>query len=230
MTMVWDQNIKTSTSFLSGKSPSTGSVAVEVKTLDSEYPHGEFEAILSKPTTDRDMEIVAAKAFDPLPDHITIDVDHALKTSGVVGSGTPYYDGDMLMVKGRFASTALGQDVRALVAERHIRTMSVAFRGAEKEAKDGVTTITKAELINAAFVAVPANRDALILSSKAGRVLSSRNEDTVRQVITMLSDLLSQMAAEETAEGDTAKTLSEDDDLEQLRLRARLLRLRAQTT
>lgn len=147
----------------------TGSIAVEVKALDdSEYPHGEFVAVLSTPTTDRDMEIVAAKAFDPLPDHITIDVDHALKTSGVCGSGTPYYEGDTLMVKGRFASTPLGQEVRSLVAEGHIRTMSVAFRKAEKDAKDGVTTITKAELLNAAFVAVPANPDALVLSSKAG--------------------------------------------------------------
>lgn len=145
-----------------------GWVDVDVKAVNSKYPHGEFVAVLSKPTTDRDNEVVAAKAFEPLPDHITIDVDHALKTAGVVGSGEPYYDGDTLMVKGRFASTPLAQEVRALVTEGHIRTMSVAFRQAEKEeAKDGVTVIKKAELLNAAFVAIPANRDAVVLSAKA---------------------------------------------------------------
>jgi HK97 family phage prohead protease len=161
-----------------------GRLNVEVKSVDdSEYPHGEFVAILSKPTTDRDNEVVAAKAFDPLPDHITIDIDHALKTAGVVGSGTPYYDGDTLMVKGRFASTALGQEVRALVAEGHIRTMSVAFRKAQKEAKDGATVITKAELLNAAFVAVPANPEALVLSSKAGARHSKTDRDHIAAIV-----------------------------------------------
>jgi HK97 family phage prohead protease len=207
-------------------------ITVDVKALSGgAYPHGEFVAVLSKPTTDRDNEIVAAKAFDPLPDHITIDVDHALKTSGVVGSGVPYYDGDTLMVKGRFASTALGQEIRALVSEDHIRTMSVAFRGAEKEAKDGVTTITKAELLNAAFVAIPANRDAVVLSSKAGARHSTTDREHLEALGAALVGLGWQCpvcaAGDSEPPDDTKKTATDPGD-DELRLRASMLRLWAE--
>jgi hypothetical protein len=137
-----------------------------VKDLDSTAPTGEFEVILSAPTLDRDNEIIDGHAFDPLPDHITFDVDHGMTTSTTVGSGQPYYDGDTLKVKGAFSSIPRAQEVRALVAEGHIRTTSVAYMGARTELKDGVRHIVKAELLNGAFVAVPSNRQAVVLGAK----------------------------------------------------------------
>jgi hypothetical protein len=87
-------------------------------------PSGEFEAILSVPTVDRDGEVVDAKAFEPLPDYIPIDIDHGMSVESTVGSGTPFYDGDVLKFRGSFASTPLGQQVRSLVVEGHVRKMS----------------------------------------------------------------------------------------------------------
>ena len=57
--------------------------------------------------------------------------------------------------------------MRTLVEEGHIRTTSVAFMDARREQKDGVAHITKAELLNGAFVPIPSNREALVLTAKA---------------------------------------------------------------
>lgn len=142
-------------------------LSAEVKAVDSSNPNGEFEVILSAPTLDRDGEVIDARAFEPLPDHITFDIDHGMSVSTTVGSGVPSYDGDLLKVNGTWASIPLGQTVRTLVDEGHIRTTSVAFMGAKREVKDGVAHIVKGELLNGAFVAVPSNRQALVLASKS---------------------------------------------------------------
>lgn len=138
-----------------------------VKAADGDDPNGSFEVILSAPTLDRDGEVIDARVFEPLPDHVTFDIDHGMSTATTVGSGIPYYDGDVLKVKGTFSSIPRAQEVRTLVAEGHIRTTSVAFMDAEREQKDGVTHITRAELLNGAFVPIPSNREAVVLSAKA---------------------------------------------------------------
>jgi hypothetical protein len=145
-----------------------GKVDVTVKAVaDSKDPNGEFEAILSAPTMDRDGEVVDAKAFEPLPDRIPIDIDHGMSVRTTVGSGKPFYDGDLLRIRGAFASTPLGQEVRTLVTEGHITKMSVAFMDPKSEVKDGVPHVTSGELLNAAIVAIPSNREAAITAAKA---------------------------------------------------------------
>jgi hypothetical protein len=129
-------------------------------------PNGEFDVILSAPTLDRDGEVIDANAFEPLPDHITFDIDHGMSTATTVGSGVPFYDGGKLRVRGTYSSIPRAQEVRTLVREGHIRTTSVAFIAAKREHKDGVTHIVKAEVLNGAFVAIPSNRESVVLSSK----------------------------------------------------------------
>ena len=145
-----------------------GAVTVDLKALDPDDPAGQFEAILSAPTVDRDGEVIDARAFEPLPEHITIDVDHGMSTGTTVGSGTPYYDGDLLMFRGTFSTLPRAQEVRTLVTEGHIRKMSVAFMNADRtvDEDDGKTHITRAELLNAAIVPIPSNREASILTAK----------------------------------------------------------------
>lgn len=139
----------------------------EVKSVEGDHPNGEFDVILSAPTLDRDGEIIDAKVFEPLPEHITFDIDHGMSTATTVGSGTPYYEGDVLRVKGTFSSIPRAQEVRTLIREGHIRTTSVAFMGAVREEKDGTPHVVKAELLNGAFVAIPSNREAVVLSAKS---------------------------------------------------------------
>lgn len=139
----------------------------QVKAVDSEDPNGEFEVVLSAPTLDRDGEVIDAKAFEPLPPHITFDIDHGMSVATTVGSGVPTYDGDLLKVRGTYSSIGRAQEVRTLVKEGHIRTTSVAFMGAKREVKDGVPHVVKAELLNGAFVPIPSNREAAVLVAKA---------------------------------------------------------------
>lgn len=143
---------------------------------------GEFEAVLSIPTKDRDGEIIDARAFDPLPEYIPIDVDHGMSVTSTVGSGTPYYDGDVLRFTGKFASTQLGQEVRTLVMEGHVRKMSVAFMSAMRaEDEDGTTHVVSAELLNAAIVAIPSNREADILAAKAFDLKANKGQ-SIQQI------------------------------------------------
>lgn len=140
----------------------------EVKAVEGDdSPNGAFDVILSAPTLDRDGEVIDAKVFEPLPDHITFDIDHGMSTATTVGSGTPFYDGDVLRVKGTYSSIPRAQEVRTLVREGHIRTTSVAFMSAKREEKDGVQHIVHAELLNGAFVPIPSNRESVVLSAKA---------------------------------------------------------------
>lgn len=134
---------------------------------DESVDNGTFEVILSTPTADRDGEEVKAEEWKtPLPDHITFDIDHGMSVATTVGSGTPEIDADgKMVVKGRWASTPLAQQTRALVNEGHIKTTSVAFLRLPGDAKahGGASR----ELLNGAFVAVPANAEALVLNSKS---------------------------------------------------------------
>jgi hypothetical protein len=141
----------------------------EVKSVEDADgdPNGEFDVILSAPTLDRDGEVVDSKIFEPLPDHITFDIDHGMSVATTVGSGKPFYDGGKLRVKGTYSSIPFAQNVRTLVKEGHIRTASVAFMGAVREEKGGVPHIVSAELLNGAFVPIPSNREAVVLTAKA---------------------------------------------------------------
>ena len=64
--------------------------------------------------------------------------------------------------------------MRTLVGEKHVRTVSVAFMSAPSTAKGAPKGAKVRELLNGAFVAVPSNREALVLSSK-GMKAGARN-------------------------------------------------------
>lgn len=134
---------------------------------DDAFP-GSFEVILSAPTKDRDGDTLLPEDWkQPLPDHITFDTDHGMSVASTVGSGKPeLLDDGRLKVNGTYSSLPRAQEARTLVKEGHIRTTSVAFMSEKAEQKDG-TTKTVRELLNGAFVAIPSNREALVLSSKS---------------------------------------------------------------
>lgn len=139
-----------------------------ITNTDDAFP-GSFEVVLSAPTKDRDGDTLLPEDWKtPLPDHITFDSDHGMTVEKTVGSGTPTIDPATgnLIVRGTYSSLPRAQEVRTLVNEGHIRTTSVAFMSEKSQQKDG-TSKTVRELLNGAFVAIPSNREALILSSKS---------------------------------------------------------------
>lgn len=136
----------------------------EVKAIDGTHPDGEFEAILSIPTVDRDGEVIDALAFEPLPAEIPIHKFHDF--SSPVAIAVPYYDGEVLKAKGTFDPDPDSQSIRSKVG-RSIRFMSVGFMAASRAEVDGVPHISKAELLEASFVSIPSNREAAVLAVKA---------------------------------------------------------------
>lgn len=141
--------------------------AATVETVESENPNGEFDVILSTNALDRDGEHLNPEEWkQPLPEHITFDSDHGMSVDTTVGSGRPFInDQGQLQVRGTFASTPHAQNVRTLVNEGHIRAVSVAFM--ETKSKGQKDAAPSRELLNGAFVAVPANPEAVVLGSKS---------------------------------------------------------------
>lgn len=175
----------------------------------------EFLVVISDSTLDRDGEIVDPGAFEPLPAKVNADIDHHMSVRNTVGSGRPYYEDDRLIVRGRFASTALGQETRTLVKEGHIDTTSIAFTKARREDDDdGVPHITSGELLNFAFVSIPANPNATVLAAKsAGEPLYTLDE--AREVLAGDGGKSSlerdESSDNDDAGGDTAESGDQDD-------------------
>jgi hypothetical protein len=127
--------------------------------------NGEFDLVLSNATIDREGESIPAGSWvQPLPATIPINANHSADVSDIVGSGVPWIDSaGNLRVRGAFASTPLGQKIRTLVNEGHLRSVSVEMLR-RKDANSGVVVN---ELVGGAFVNIPANPTAVVLASKA---------------------------------------------------------------
>lgn len=164
---------------------------------DEGSPNGSFHIILSTAAKDRDGEQLQPGEWEqPLPGHITMDMDHGMSVATTVGSGVPTLEDGQLHVRGTYASIPRAQEVRALVGEGHIKTTSVAFlRKTTSDAKGAKTT--RRELLNGAFVAVPANPEALVLASKAAAAAKEgrRNSATDHASIQGIHDYASALGA-----------------------------------
>lgn len=161
--------------------------AIVTPVEDSKSKHGEFDVILSTSDLDRDGdELYADEWKTPLPDKITFDSDHGMSVATCVGSGRPFINDDgQLQVRGTFASTPHGQSVRTLINEGHVGSVSVAFRNLPKTSKDAKP---QRELLNGAFVVVPANPKAVVLSSKAVKDGANWRNDTMAAISDMFDN------------------------------------------
>lgn len=137
----------------------------EVKAAASEHPNGEFEIVMSTDSVDRDGEIIVKGAFDPLPASIPLHAFHDFTRP--IGRVVPGYDAaGRLVGRGFFGSDEESQRMRAKVTDGLIGHTSVGFMAAQREQKDGVPHVTRAELLEVSLVSVPSNRDAAVLMAK----------------------------------------------------------------
>lgn len=191
----------------------TKSVEAQVSAVQSDNPNGEFDVILSTEALDRDGEKLYLDEWkQPLPDRITFDSDHGMSVATTVGSGVPSIEDGVLRVRGTFASTEHAQNVRTLVTEGHITKTSVAFRSA-KNTKDG--TVVR-ELLNGAFVAIPANDEAVVLSAKAAKADVS-HQQSIHDAAVALGAMCGAVKAADAVE---VKVLLDDEMIDPLRVLA----------
>lgn len=170
---------------------------------DDSFP-GEFEVILSAPTKDRDGDTLLSDDWKlPLPDHITFDQDHGMSVASTVGSGVPTIDPETgnLIVRGTYSSLDRAQEVRTLVNEGHIKTTSVAFMTEKQATKDGKSRNVR-ELLNGAFVAIPSNREALVMTSKAATAKAgARNSASDMETLQQIHDSAASLGADCSSSG-----------------------------
>lgn len=188
--------------------------AIEPGDDDETSPTGSFHIILSAPTKDRDGETLLPDEWKtPLPPYITMDRDHEMSVAGTVGSGVPTIEADgALHVRGTYSSLPMAQDVRTLVREKHIRQTSVAFMRESAVGADGKKKVSR-ELLNGAFVAVPANPDALVLSSKAaGLKVGRRNSGEDASKIQAIHDSAAALGADCAAGKAAARKDADTED------------------
>jgi hypothetical protein len=141
---------------------------LEVKSVNADA--GTWTAIASAPTIDRDDEVLEARCFEPLPQR-PVPVRSRHFGGEQVGSGRPRYDGDVLLLDGRFASTPKAQEVRTLVTEGHLTSMSVVFLPITDRQVDGRRHIVTAELLAVDWAEIPSNRDSRVLVARSVRSL-----------------------------------------------------------
>lgn len=172
---------------------------------------GTFEAILSAPTKDRDGDTLLPDEWKmPLPDKITVDIDHDMSVRGTIGSAKPWIDEKgNLRISGTFARTPLAQEVRTLMADGHIDRTSVAFMSEPSTTKDG-KTIKVRELLNAAVVAIPSNREAAILEVR-GLKAGARNSASDAEKIQGIHDSASALGADCGMKSFTRKDADTED-------------------
>jgi len=159
-----------------------------ITNTDDAFP-GSFDVVLSAQTLDRDDETLLQKDWKtPLPEWITFDSDHGMSVATTVGSGEPTFnDAGDIVVSGTYSSLQRAQDVRTLVNEKHIRTVSVAFMSEPSTEKGAPKGAKVRELLNGAFVAIPSNREALVLSSK-GMKAGARNSASDMEHVQAMHD------------------------------------------
>lgn len=135
--------------------------ALNVKAIQGE---GTFEVVATTEGVDRDGEVILVNGWDftnfqknPV---LLISHDWRSLPVGAVTEIVPDYNAKKIIMRGVFANTPAGQELRKLYDDGIMRTVSVGFIAKERNGN----TISKAELLELSFVSVPSNPDAISLS------------------------------------------------------------------
>lgn len=128
-----------------------------------------FRVVASTEATDRSGEIIRLNGWDwsNYMKNPVIIANHLYKIENIVGKATTIKAEDgKLIIEGVFSkSNPLGVLLADLYDEGMVKTVSVGFIPKERDANNR-SVITKAELLELSFVAVPCNPDALSLDQK----------------------------------------------------------------
>lgn len=127
---------------------------------------GTFQVVASDETKDRDGDIITLDGWE-IENYLknpVILANHTYSIENIIGKTTKIYAKDnKIIVEGIFSkSNPLGILAQRLYEEGMLKTVSVWFIGKEREGEK----ITKKELLELSFVAVPANPSAVSLDWK----------------------------------------------------------------
>lgn len=136
---------------------------VDTKTLDE---GGTFRVVATDETKDRDGDIITLDGWE-IENYLknpVILANHYYSIENIIGKATKIYaQNNQIIVEGIFSkSNPLGVLAQRLYEEGMLKTVSVGFIGKERQGEK----ITKKELLELSFVAVPSNPSAVSLDAK----------------------------------------------------------------
>lgn len=138
---------------------------VEVKAVESEVSR----MVISEEGADRDGETIVLSGgdFKNYKKNPVILIDHSYKVEHIVGKTTSLIvEGNKLIAEWTWADTEDAQVAKQLYDGGFLKTSSIGFIPLQRDEKDR-SIITKWELLEWSFVAVPCNPNALSLDGKA---------------------------------------------------------------
>lgn len=167
-------------------------VTYSLKAVDT--TSGGWTAIASAPVEDRMGDVVDAFAFAPLPDSVPVHLDHTMSAADLVGRAQPYYDAlGVLHVDGTFAATTKAQEVRELIRDGFIDSMSIVFMTSSRvTGDDGLPHVVAGELLAVDFVSVPALREAQVVAVRSFK--TSKQQATPPEVAASLREQMARLA------------------------------------
>lgn len=190
---------------------------------------GTFRVIASDETKDRDGDIITLDGWE-IENYLknpVILANHTYSIENIIGKATKIYAKDnQIIVEGVFSkSNPLGILAQRLYEEGMLKTVSVGFIGKEREGEK----ITKKELLELSFVAVPANPSAVSLDGKlyqeaVEKGLIEEKEVKLEEVIKEVQELkniIKTLAVSFDETKGIIKTLAEDKAEEKASEKAR---------
>ena len=128
-----------------------------------------FKVVVTTEWVDRDGEVIKADwiEFKNYMKNPVVLVDHSYKIESIVWKTLKIYqEGTKTIAEWVFAKDVEKADlIRTLYSQGFIKTVSIGFIAKKRDDKDR-STITKSEMLEFSFVAVPANPEALSLDGK----------------------------------------------------------------
>lgn len=190
-----------------------------------------FDVIATTEDTDRDWEIIKVKWRDTAnwEKNPVILANHTYKIETIIGKGLRFYTSNgAKRLKGVFSkSNPLWVLARDLYKEGMLNSVSVWFMVKERDVNDR-SIITKAELLETSFVAVPCNPNALSLEKrelydqaveKWLLIEEEAKEPTLKDVMQAIVDLNTKIDKAMT-DGKVKEIEEIDEDLQAKKLNA----------
>lgn len=192
-----------------------------------------FDVVATTEDTDRDGEIIKIKWWDTSnwEKNPVILANHQYKIESIIGKGLKFYTSNWVKrLKGVFSKTnPLGVLAKELYREGMLNTVSVWFLVKERDVNDR-SVITKAELLETSFVAVPCNPNALSVETRELYdeavekwlvVKETEQEITLKDIMNAIT-ALNEKVDKSLTDGKVKEAETLDEDLEAKKLNAQM--------
>ena len=178
----------------------------EITTQKSQKGDDELIVDFTVQVPDRDKEIllVPGAVLDNYRKNPIIQADHSFSVRSTVGSAKWVKAmGDSIRIAPSFAKTQFAQDVKSLVEDGHLKTVSHTFKGYSYEedetkigeilkehnikanAKDIRRVYTKWEPLEVSWVTIPSNTEAMVKMIEEGVIKTKSLIDSIQSISTL---------------------------------------------